>query len=135
MAEHQLKASPKLNISYTALQNLQLYLKNGIGFHSNDTRVVVDRAAKQVLPSAYGTDLGLNWKPGPRLMLNAALWQLYMEQEFVYVGDEGVVEPSGKTRRLGLDAGLRYQLLDWLFFDSDFTYAYARAIEEPAGEN
>jgi hypothetical protein len=51
---------------------------------------------------------------------------LYLQQEFVYVGDAGIIEPSGKTRRMGADLGLRYQLNDWLYFDADANYTYAR---------
>lgn len=134
-AAQKAMASPKLSISYTPTSSLQLYLQNGIGFHSNDTRVVVAREARQILPPAYGSDLGVNWKPARRLFINSALWHLFMEQEFVYVGDEGIVEAGGRTRRMGIDFGLRYQLLDWLFFDTDLSYAHARAIDEPEGEN
>ncbi|MCV9385947.1 TonB-dependent receptor domain-containing protein [Reichenbachiella ulvae] len=71
----------------------------------------------------------------PRLLVNAALWALYLEQEFVYVGDAGVVDPSGQTRRMGVDLGLRWQLLDWLYYSQDVNYAYARAFSMPSGED
>ncbi|MCB0521196.1 MAG: TonB-dependent receptor plug domain-containing protein [Lewinellaceae bacterium] len=122
--------SPKLNFIYNPSHKVQLFLKTGIGFHSNDTRVVVEQNGRETLPAAYGADLGGVWKPFRRLWVSGALWYLYLQQEFVYVGDAGVVEPSGKTRRMGVDLGLRYQLTDWLFFDTDVNYAYARAIGE-----
>jgi len=127
--------SPKLNFYYNAKDNLQLYLKSGLGFHSNDARLVVANNGKDILPRSYGTDLGTIWKPFPKLVVNSALWYLFLEQEFVYVGDAGIVEPSGKTRRYGLDLGLRYQINDWLFLDSDATYTHARSIDEPEGED
>lgn len=127
--------SPKLNFYYNAQDNLQLYLKSGIGFHSNDTRVVVANGGEAILPRSYGADLGTVWKPFPKLVVNSALWYLYLEQEFVYVGDAGIVEPSGKTRRYGLDLGLRYQMNDWLFFDTDATLTNARSIDNPDGQN
>ena len=127
--------SPKLNFYYNAKDNLQLYLKSGLGFHSNDARVVVANNGKDILPRSYGADLGTIWKPFPKLVVNSALWYLFLEQEFVYVGDAGIVEPSGKTRRYGLDLGLRYQINDWLFLDSDATYTHARSIDEPNGED
>ncbi|MDY2588126.1 TonB-dependent receptor [Winogradskyella aquimaris] len=127
--------SPKLNFYYNAKDNLQLYLKSGLGFHSNDARVVVANSGEDILPRSYGMDLGTVWKPFPKLVVNSALWYLFLEQEFVYVGDAGVVEPSGKTRRYGLDLGLRYQINDWLFLDSDATYTNARSIDEPEGED
>ncbi|MDN3675759.1 TonB-dependent receptor [Flavobacterium paronense] len=69
------------------------------------------------------------------MVINTALWYLYLEQEFVYVGDAGIVEPSGKTKRMGFDLGLRYQLTDWLFFDTDVNYTHARSIDEPSGQD
>lgn len=134
-SEDQVMLSPKLNFLYTPSQYWQFFLKSGIGFHSNDTRVVVARSGEEILPAAYGVDLGAVWKPVPRLWFNAALWYLYLQQEFVYVGDEGVVEPSGKTRRQGIDLGIRYQITNRVFFDSDLNYTLARAIEEPEGAN
>ena len=127
--------SPKLNFYYDASTNLHLYLKSGIGFHSNDARDVVEQQGKDILPRAYGSDLGTIWKPFPRLVLNTAVWYLYLEQEFVYVGDAGIVEPSGKTKRYGLDLGLRYQLNDWLYFDSETTLTHARSIDDPKGQD
>ena len=125
--------SPKLNFLYTVSDRTQLFLKTGMGFHANDTRVVLDRSAAEILPAAYGADLGGVFRPTKRLFLNAALWYLSLEQEFVYVGDAGIVEPSGETRRLGVDLGARYQLTDWLFADADVNYAFARSIAEPEG--
>ncbi|MFD2823982.1 TonB-dependent receptor [Lacinutrix iliipiscaria] len=127
--------SPKLNFFYNAKDNLQLFLKSGIGFHSNDTRVVVAQNGKEILPRAYGLDLGTIWKPFPELIVNSALWYLFSEQEFVYVGDAGIVEPSGKSERYGLDLGLRYQLNDWLYFDTDATLTHARSVDDPDGQN
>ena len=134
-AETKTILSPKLNFIYDAKDNLQLYLKSGIGFHSNDARVVVNNLGADILPKAYGLDLGSIWKPIPNLYLNTAVWYLFLEQEFVYVGDAGIVEPSGKTERYGLDFGLRYQFLDWLFFDTDATITKARSIEDVEGQN
>lgn len=91
--------SPKLNVLYNHNNDLQFYVKGGKGFHSNDSRVVVAQNGKDVLPSAYGFDAGFMWKPIPKLLVNTAYWYLFLEQEFVYVGDAGIVEPSGKTRR------------------------------------
>lgn len=127
--------SPKLNFFYNAQQNLQLYLKSGLGFHSNDARVVVANNGEDILPRSYGADLGTIWKPSSKLVINSALWYLFLEQEFVYVGDAGIVEPSGRTRRYGIDLGLRYQINDWLFFDADGTYTHARSIDDPSGED
>ncbi len=93
--------SPKLNFSYHPTQKIDLFVKSGIGFHSNDTRVVVAQQGQEILPQAYGFDVGGNFKVNDNLLLHAAVWMLDLDQEFVYVGDEGIVEPSGKTHTPG----------------------------------
>ncbi len=129
--------SPKLNFIYSASEGLQVFLKSGFGFHSNDSRVVTDpnSGTAETLPSAFGTDLGIIAKPSKRLLLNAGLWYLALEQEFVYVGDEAIVEPSGRTRRYGADFGVRYQINDWLFTNFDINYTIARSIDDPNGQD
>lgn len=134
-SESKVFASPKLNFIYSPNRDFQLFLKTGIGFHSNDTRVVVANSGEDILPAAYGADLGGIYKLTDNLIFNTAFWALFLEQEFVYVGDAGIVEPSGKTHRLGVDFGLRYEALDWLYFYGDVNYTYARSTEEPKGED
>ncbi|WKL44257.1 TonB-dependent receptor [Flavobacterium sp. ZE23DGlu08] len=134
-SESKVKFSPKLNFIYSQNNNLQFFVKSGMGFHSNDARVVVENSGKQILPTAIGTDVGTIWKPFPKLIVNSALWYLFLEQEFVYVGDAGIIEPSGKSKRMGAELGLRYQLNDWLYFDADANYTYARSIDEPKGQD
>ncbi|WP_339634883.1 TonB-dependent receptor [Bizionia echini] len=133
LSETKTTVSPKLNFFYNQNNNLQWFLKSGIGFHSNDTRVVVAQSGEDILPKAYGVDLGAIWKPFPKMVVNTALWYLFLEQEFVYVGDAGIVEPSGQSERYGIDLGLRYQFTDWLYFDTDATITHARSVEEPDG--
>lgn len=128
-------ATPNLNVIYNPNRHLQLFVKSGFGFHSNDSRVVVAQSGESVLPLAFGIDFGAVWKPNNRIWLTGALWQLYLEQEFVYVGDEAIVEPSGSTRRQGIEFGLRAQLRDDLFFDSDATYTLARSVNDEEGNN
>lgn len=127
--------SPKLNFSYTANKQLKFFLNNGIGFHSNDTRVILDRGARDILPRVYGSDLGLIAKPLSQLVIKTAVWHLFSEQEFVYVGDAGIVEPGGKTRRMGLDFSLRCQLRPWLYADADLNLTRARTVAAIKGED
>ena len=134
-SENKAFVGPKLNILYAASPKLQMFAKSGIGFHSNDTRVVTANNGKEILPLAYGVDLGAIYRPMDKLVLNATLWTLFLDQEFVYVGDAAIVEPSGKTKRLGADFGIRYQLADWLYFNGDVNYTHARSTEEPKGED
>ncbi len=125
----------KLNFDYTINQNTLVYLYTGKGFHSNDTRVVVAQNGLQTLPAAYGADFGMRFKPYKNLVLNPAAWILYLEQEFVYVGDAAIVEAGGKTLRRGLDLSARWEITKWLFLDADVNYTFAEALGEPEGAN
>lgn len=125
--------SPKLNIQYSISKAAQVYIKGGKGFHSNDARVVVENSGKQILPAAYGADLGVILKPVDNLFLNIAAWYLYLDQEFVYVGDAGVIEPSGKSKRQGIDVLARYQFTKNLFATVNINFTKPRAIGEPKG--
>ncbi|HEY6975060.1 MAG TPA: TonB-dependent receptor, partial [Chitinophagaceae bacterium] len=127
--------SPKLNIQYTVNRQVQLYVKGGKGFHSNDTRVVVANDGHEILPAAYGADAGIILKPTNKLLLNLAAWYLHLDQEFVYVGDEGNIEPSGKTKRAGIDILARYQFTKNLFGNVNMNFTKPRAIGEPKGED
>ncbi|OOQ57998.1 TonB-dependent receptor [Mucilaginibacter pedocola] len=127
--------SPKLNFYYQATDKTQFYLLMGKGFHSNDARVVVAAKGLQTLPAAYGADLGTVFKPAKNLLFNAAVWYSYLQNEYVYSGDGGSVEFSGRTRRIGFDLSGRYQPIKSLYFDADVNYAHGRSIDDPAGEN
>lgn len=127
--------NPKLNLNYQFNRKINLFARAGTGFHSNDARVVVAQSGKEILPKAYGIDIGADVKLFPNLFVHTALWQLDLEQEFVYVGDEGVIEPSGKTIRQGIDLSVRYQFNSWLFADVDMNLAKPRFKEAVEGEN
>jgi outer membrane cobalamin receptor len=125
--------SPKANIYYNFADNARIFFNYGIGFHSNDTRVVVAQKGVNILPRAFSYDLGTIIKPLKPVLLSASVWMLDMEDEFVYVGDEAVVENGGRTRRMGVDFSARYEVLKWLYLDGDFNYTHARLRDEPTG--
>ncbi len=127
--------SPKFNIQYTINSAVQLFVKSGKGFHSNDTRVVVANQGKEILPAAYGTDIGVALKPTKNFFLSVAIWNLYLNQEFVYVGDDGNVEPSGKTKRQGVDLIARYQFSETLFANVNINLTKPRARGEMKGQD
>lgn len=133
--EEKVKISPKLNFLFAPNNKVQFFVKSGLGFHSNDTRVIVSQTDKKTLPTSAGADLGTIFKPMNNLIINSALWFLHLDQEFVYVGDAGIVEPSGKTRRMGIDFGFRYQVSKFINLNSDINYTYARSTDEPEGQN
>jgi hypothetical protein len=129
--------SPKASAVFSPLEPLEIYLNFGQGFHSNDARGVLD----PVLPAskyakATGAELGIRSKFfGDRLALEVAGWYLHLDSELVFVGDEGTTEAKGATNRYGVETSLRYQILDWLWADVDFTYTHARFEGLPSGMN
>lgn len=124
--------SPKIRASYT-LSKVQFFAKVGNGFHSNDTRTILFDKVQDALPMAFGQDIGFIFK-NQNFMGNLTLWNLDLDQEFVYVGDAGIVEPSGATRRKGVDLGFRYQFNNALFVRADGTHTIARSLEANEGE-
>lgn len=132
---HAAIISPKIIFYYQKNDVTQFYLNLGKGFHSNDTRVCVITNGKQVLPAAYSADLGTILKPTKNILLQAAIWYLWLDQEFVYSGDGAYVEPSGKTKRVGFDFSARYEPVKSVYIDVDINYAHGRFAEELKGQD
>lgn len=132
--------SPKLSAEYTFNPKIQLYVKTGKGFHSNDARVAIANQGFEVIPAAYGADLGINWKPMPNLFINVALWYLYLQEEYTFGQDliaqpGGPVGPSGRSVREGVDFSARYQLNKWLFANLNVNPAKPRYIDSAKGHD
>ncbi len=87
------------------------------------------------LPRATGFEMGSKLNIGKRAILSLAAWYLHMQEELVFVGDEGTTEINGATRRIGLDLEGRFQLSSWLWADIDLNLANGKFINEPEGQN
>lgn len=129
------KISPKMSLFFDPNRNIKLFIKSGIGFHSNDMRAAIARNGKEVLPSLFNTDLGANFKPLSGLYISPILWYSHLNSEFVWNGDVNGVSDAGATRRFGADLSVRYQPFVWLYMDVDANYAHARLIDAPKGQN
>ena len=128
--------SPKLNVEYTVNPFLQIYMKAGKGFHWNKCQGCCCKRGAGNITCCLWIGSGLEpWKPAAHLFINTAVWYLYLQQEFVYDGDDGTLEPGNKTRREGIDFSARYQFNNWLYAFIDVNYAYARDIQAPKGSN
>jgi outer membrane receptor protein involved in Fe transport len=127
--------SPRASLAVDAARGTTLFANFGGGFHSNDARdAVLAGPGERILPRALGWEAGArhSWSGGS---VAAAAWTLGLQSELVYVGDEGTTEPSGRTRRRGVDAEARVRLLSWLWADADLSLAAGRFVDAPAGED
>ncbi|MBL9002957.1 MAG: TonB-dependent receptor [Myxococcales bacterium] len=125
-----LLVSPKATLVVSPHRLLDLFANFGRGFHSNDARGVVRRADPVTpLTAALGYELGARTRLWDRLDLAASLWGLELDSELVWVGDEGVTEAAGATRRLGLEFEGRLRITDWLFADLDLTLNDAKFVQ------
>lgn len=89
----------------------------------------------KTLPRAAGSELGTRIAIGNNMLVSLAGWYLHMEEELVFIGDEGNTEISGETRRLGADAEMRLQLTNWLWADLDVNLADGRYLNAPEEAN
>ena len=93
------------------------------------------QASTGTLPRAIGSEFGLRFRLADRLLVSAAAWLLDLENEYVYVGDGGFTELSGRSRRYGIDLETRLRVTPWLSADTDINLSRGRLRDEPAGEN
>ena len=125
--------NPKMNWIFTPFtdndiaRQTNLFLNMGGGFHSSDARVVVQDPAK-ALARYWSGELGVRTKLLNKVEFSASLWNSYLSSELVFVGDEGTFEPSGASRRQGIESEVRYDILPWLSFDSDISYTWAKFV-------
>lgn len=128
--------NPKLSLYYDVSTNVTLYAKAGSGFHSNYAQAVVSKnAMANPIPESYGADLGSNFKIGKRLVTSIALWWLRVGSEYKFVSDDGSFEEMGDSRKIGMDAAVKYQLNDFLWADVNMNYAYSILLDAPSGAN
>jgi outer membrane receptor protein involved in Fe transport len=126
--------SPKVNVVVTPVAGTDVFLNYGEGFHSNDARGIISRAAPaRPLTKARGYEAGARTNLFGKLDLAASAWYMDLDGELVWVGDDGGTEERGATTRRGLDAEARYEILDWLWADVDYTASHARYKEDAGG--
>ncbi len=87
------------------------------------------------LPRAWGGEIGMRSKLWKNFEVGLAGWYVYLEKEFIYVGDGGYAELSDPTQRVGLDVEARQRLARWLWADLDATFSNGKLVDAPSGEN
>ncbi|PZP32136.1 MAG: TonB-dependent receptor [Roseateles depolymerans] len=134
----QSQFSPKLGLIARLGADTEAYLHWARAFRSNDARGATttvnpaDGSATDALPLLARTttaELGLRTRPTPHWTSSLALWQANLASELVFVGDEGVTEARGASRRVGLEWSNDVQLgRDWLI-DADLAWSRARFVD------
>ncbi len=133
---HTSLVSPKASVVLTPWRILDVYMNFGMGYHSNDARGVVRRVDPVTpLTRATGAEIGARTHLFDRLDVAWTFFTLYLDSETVWVGDEGSTEARGPTRRLGVEAEVRWAVLPWLFADADVTFSQAAFTENPKDAN
>ena len=125
--------NPKFNFIFTPFADnnvakaTNLFLNFGGGYHSNDARVFVQDPDKKI-PRFWGGEFGTKSRFFDRLDLTLSYWRSYLDSELVFVGDAGGFEPSGASRRHGVESEFRYDILPWLTYDLDLSYTWAKFL-------
>jgi len=117
---------PKMNLILGPWARTEFFANYGEGYHSNDARSAVAPASSP-LARAKSYEVGIRSKPfGPEgIELIATAWQLDLQSELVFVGDEGTTELRGPSRRRGVEFAARGQLWGPLYVNGSVTYTKA----------
>jgi outer membrane receptor protein involved in Fe transport len=128
-------ASPKLSFEVHESEQVNLFANFGGGFHSNDARAAVASGGGGGIARAWGAEIGVRVKPAPRARVSMDVWYLGLSSEQVWNGDEGTTEPSGPTRRFGLDMDGSVDATPWLSLDGNITFSHSSFVENASNHN
>ncbi len=84
---------------------------------------MVSDPTRTALAAADGYELGYRQLWGNRVEWSLSYWLVDLEGELVWVGDQGVTELGGLTRRHGPEVELKWKLSDYLWVDVETFYS------------
>ena len=111
------------------IRELALFGNFGIGYHSNDARVVFEDPSAEFLIEATGAEAGLRTWLTDWLEVALDYWWLELDQELVFGGDCGCTEISGPSRREGVELVVTSWPREWLYVRGDVAYTSARLLD------
>lgn len=117
--------TPKFSAAYRLSEALELYGNWGRGFHSNDVRGAVTATPVPLLVKGTGSEAGVRFQHDT-LTLTVTGWRLNLGSELKFVGDSNAVEPTGASRRRGIEVVGFWRPREWLALDFNYTKAHAR---------
>jgi TonB family protein len=122
--------SPKATAVVSPIDAVDLFANYGRGFHSNDARTVESSQAT-LIATATGYEVGTTVRPIGGLSVSAMGFLIDLRSELTFDGDTDSTEPSGSTRRYGLELAGRYEFDRRLYADVSFTAAHSRFTDAP----
>jgi len=135
-AAHSALVSPKVSFILGPWADTEYFLNVGRGFHSNDARgttITVDPiepgtpvARVTPLVRALGAEVGLQTSAIPKLTLAATAWTLALDSELTLDNDGSAIQPSGATRRYGIEVAASYRPASGVRLDADLAWTHAR---------
>lgn len=132
------QASPKLGAvfgPFNLVGPTEFYANWGHGFHSNDARGATakvnpqDGSAVDAIPlivKAKGSELGMRMVPLSGWNSSLSVWQMDLASELVFIGDEGVTEPKGASKRSGIEWSNYFTPFSGVIVDADLALSRAR---------
>ena len=139
------QTSPKVSVVFSpfgATGKTEVFANWGYGFHSNDVRGATssvnpaDGSSAEKLglfARATGAELGLRMQPVSGWTSSISLWHMAISSELVFVGDEGVTEARGASRRRGIEWSNYITPMPGVIIDADLALSRARFVDAPAG--
>jgi outer membrane receptor protein involved in Fe transport len=131
------QTSPKLSIvlgPFDLLGQTEFYGNWGYGYHSNDARGATARINPQdgtatdavpLIVKAKGSEIGMRATPLRGWNSNLSLWQMALDSELVFIGDQGITEPKGASQRHGLEWSNYITPADGWIIDADLALSQA----------
>src|SRR4029079_1099499 len=87
------------------------------------------------LARGLGAEAGFRTTALPHTRIAADVWYLHLDSELVWSGDAGGTEPSGSTRRYGVDIEAAYSPLPWLRLDGNLSLARSTLVQNAGNSN
>jgi outer membrane receptor protein involved in Fe transport len=117
---------PKMNLILGPWASTEFFANYGQGYHSNDARSAV-MPGSSPLARSKNYEVGVRSKPwGPEgVELIATLWQIDLQSELVFVGDDGTTEIRGPSRRRGVEVAARGPVWGPISLNGSITYTKA----------
>jgi outer membrane cobalamin receptor len=126
--------SPKLTLVLGPWDKTEYFFQAGYGFHSNDVRgATLASGPLRGLVPARGAEVGIRTLAVKDLQSTLSLWYLRTQQELVFIGDAGTVEPSDSSDRYGVEWANYWTPYAWLSFDLDVAASQALYSDLPTG--